>query len=227
MLTLEQHFSAGYLPAALGSYFNVALLLASTSAGAPSELSTAIAARIPELRQSGERVKESVRHVEALAALAGVVVPVPPRVPEEYFSWFTAVHEGFRAELRVNDPNEVVWAFGHRVGEIFCTEAVAAMVLVLLQAAPESAFLQRQRDACAADLLGTVRALLVTTQHPALPQALYALGELLHSSVSAGAERLLQGTETPGGLDEQLREMRVAVQHATNALRASGGAAEA
>ncbi len=233
MLTLDQHFASGYLPALIGSYFNVAQLLSQNAAADEPALRAVVTEEVPRLRQTGERVKENVRMVQALAELAGFAPPPPPRVPEEYYTWFEAVHAGFRATLVTHHRSEVTQLFGHRVGDILCSWNVALVTVRLLIADPGSPILEQQLATLREDLRGTADALRITARHPNLPPALFPLGELLVTAVDellglplsdAGTGELALAGQR---LNERMRELSVALRHAEDALRAGGGVADA
>jgi hypothetical protein len=114
MLTLDQHFSSGYLPALIGAYFNLAQLLSQNASSPVTEVRAAVVDEVPRLRQTGEFIKDKVRLVQALAELVGFTAPPPPRVPEEYYAWFEQVHAGFRAALVTHHRGEITQLFGHR-----------------------------------------------------------------------------------------------------------------
>lgn len=233
MLTLDQHFAAGYQPAAIGAYFNLSQLLAEHAESPVVALRHAVAEEVPRLRQTGERVKDNVRLVQALAELAGFQPPSPPRTPEEYFAWFQAVHKGFRATLPTHHRGEVAQLVGHRIGDIACAWNVLVLTLRLLISDPGSLVLERQMTALREDLAATVEALRISARHPNLPPALFPLTELVSFSV----DELLSLPLTDAGigelavagqrLNERLRELSVAVRHAEEALRADTPAAEA
>jgi hypothetical protein len=233
MLTLHQYFVSGYLPASVGAYFNLAQLLGDNAASPIAPLREVVAEEVPRLRQSGERVKENVRLVQALAELAGFTPPAPPRVPEEYYVWFTAVHQGFREAVTTHHRGEVTQLFGHRVGDIVCTWNVALLTLRLLIADPGSPLLEQQLASLREDLRNTSDALRITARHPNLPPALVPLGEL----ASAAVDELLALPLTDAGtgelaiagrrLNERMRELSVAVRHAEDALSALDTQADA
>lgn len=233
MLTLAQHFASGYLPASVGAYFNLAQLYGEHARSPAEPLRTAIAEEVPRLRQSGERVKENVRLVQALAELAGFQPPAPPRNPEEYYDWFRSVHTGFRDALQTHHRGEVTQLFGHRVGDVLCTWNVVVATLRLLIADPGAPVLEQQLAVLREDLRNTAEALAVTAAHPNLPPALYPLGELVRSAVDELLSLPLSdagtGELTVAGqrLNERMRELSVAVRHAEEALKATEPPADA
>jgi hypothetical protein len=233
LLTTHQHFLSGYLPASIGAYFNLAQLLSQTAGSSVPALRAAVAEEVPRLRQRGDVVKDQVRHVQALAELAGFAPPAPPRVPEEYYQWFEAVHFAFRHGLPVHHRAEVTQLFGNRVGDILCTWNVALLTLRLLVADPGSPGLEQQLAALLDDLRRTADLLRVVSRHPNLPAALFPLGELMVSAVDELLSLPLsdagQGELTLAGqrLNERMRELSVAVRHAEDALRALDGSADA
>lgn len=233
MLTLDQHFASGYLPALIGSYFNLAQLLSQSAESPVPTLREAVAEEVPRLRQTGEAVKERVRLVQALAELAGFPPPAPPRVPEEYYAWFESMHQGFRAALTVHHRGEVTQLFGHRVGDILCSWNVVLLTLRLLIADPGSPLLEQQLAALRDDLRGSVEALRITAAHPNLPPSLYPLGELVAEAVDELLSLPLSdagtGELTLAGqrLNERMRELSVALRHAEESLRSDGTIADA
>ncbi|MDP2317544.1 MAG: hypothetical protein Q8P41_31960 [Pseudomonadota bacterium] len=229
MLTLEQHFASGYLPALIGSYFNLAQLLSQNAASTVSEVRVAVVEEVPRLRQTGEFIKEKVRLVNALAELVGFTPPSPPRVPEEYYPWFEQMHAGFRAPLVTHHRDEVTQLFGNRVGDILCSWNVLILTIRLLIADPGSPVLEQQLVALRDDLKNTADALLITARHPNLPLPLFPLGELVVTAVDellrlpltdAGTGELTQAGHR---LNERMRELSVAVGLAEGALREVGG----
>lgn len=229
MLTLEQHFSSGYLPALIGAYFNLAQLLSQQASSSVPEVRTAVTEEVPRLRQTGEFIKDKVRLVEALAELVGFAAPPPPRVPEEYYAWFEQVHAGFRAALVTHHRGEVTQLFGHRIGDILCTWNVLLLTIRLLVADPGSPVLEQQLAALRDDLRDSADALRITARHPNLHPSLFPLGELFTDAVDellglpltdAGTGELSQAGQR---LNDRMRELSVAVGHAEEALRGVGG----
>lgn len=233
MLTLAQHFASGYLPARIGAYFNLAQLLSQNANSDVAEVRAAVTEEIPRLRQTGERVKENVRMVQALAELAGFAPPPPPRVPDEYYAWFEVVHTGFRDTLTMHHRGEVTQLFGHRVGDILCAWNVLLLTVRLLIADPGSPVLEQQLVSLRDDLRASAEALRVDTRHPNLPPSLFPLGELVASAVDellglpltdAGTGELALAGQR---LNERMRELSVAVHHAEESLRAGESTADA
>jgi len=229
MLTLDQHFSSGYLPALIGAYFNLAQLLSQNASSPVAEVRAAVVDEVPRLRQTGEFIKDKVRLVQALAELVGFTAPPPPRVPEEYYAWFEQVHAGFRAALVTHHRGEITQLFGHRIGDLLCTWNVLLLTIRLLVADPGAPVLEQQLASLRDDLRNTADALRITARHPNLPPSLFPLGEL----ATAAVDELLGLPLTDAGmgeltlagqrLNERMRELSVAVGHAEESLRESGG----
>lgn len=229
MLTLEQHFASGYLPALIGAYFNLAQLLSQHASSRVPEVRTAVGEEVPRLRQTGEFIKDKVRLVEALAELVGFTPPPPPRVPEEYYAWFEQVHAGFRASLVTHHRDEVTQLVGHRMGDILCTWNVLLLTIRLLVADPGSPVLEQQLAALRDDVRDSADALRISARHPNLDPSLFPLAELFTDAVDellslpltdAGTGELTMAGQR---LNERMRELSVAVGHAEDALRGAGG----
>lgn len=229
MLTLDQHFASGYLPALIGAYFNLAQLLSQNANSSVPEVRAAVVEEVPRLRQTGEFIKDKVRLVQALAELVGFVAPPPPRVPEEYYPWFEEVHGAFRSALVTHHRGEVTQLVGHRVGDILCSWNVLLLTIRLLVADPGSPVLEQQLSSLVDDLRNAADALRITARHPNLPPSLFPLSELFVAAVDellalpltdAGTGELTMAGQR---LNERMRELSVAAGHATEALRDSDG----
>ncbi|MDP2310545.1 MAG: hypothetical protein Q8P18_31290 [Pseudomonadota bacterium] len=229
MLTLDQHFASGYLPALIGAYFNLAQLLSQNANSPSADVRTAVVEEVPRLRQTGEYIKDKVRLVQALAEIVGFTTPTPPRVPEEYYPWFEEVHGGFRTALVTHHRGEVTQLFGHRIGDILCSWNVLLLTIRLLVADPGAPVLEQQLSSLVDDLRNAADALRITARHPNLPPSLFPLGELFVHAV----DELLRLPLTDAGtgeltiagqrLNERMRELSVAVGHAEEALKEAGG----
>jgi len=57
MLTLDQHFASGYLPALIGAYFNLAQLLSQNASSSVPEMPQAVLAEVPRPPQTGKITK--------------------------------------------------------------------------------------------------------------------------------------------------------------------------
>jgi hypothetical protein len=225
MLTLDQHFASGYLPPLIGSYFNLAQLLSQNADSLSEDLRAVVAEEVPRLRQTGEFIKEKVRLVQALAELAGFVPPPPPKVPDEYYTWFAEVHDGFRSGLVVHHRGEVTQLVGHRVGDILCSWNVLLLTLRLLIADPGAPILEQQLVRLRDDIAHARDALRITAAHPNLPPTLTALTEVVSDAVeellslpltdAGSAELVLAGHR----LNVRMRDLSLAVVHAEDALR--------
>jgi hypothetical protein len=232
MLTLDQHFASGYLPSLTGGYFNLVLLLSQYS-GAPNEdLRAAVQEEIARLRVTGEGVKDNVRLVQALAELVGFAPPAPPRTPDAYFEWFSAVYAGFRAGITLHNRGEIVHVVAHGLGEMVCSWNVALLVLKLLAADPENPALEQQWAALQEDLRRARDATRIHARHPNAPLALTALAEEFSVAIDAILEEDpppdAEGLQTLGRqLDNTLRAFAAGVAQARAQLRDEETAGEA
>ncbi len=228
MLTVAQHFASGYLPAVIGTYFNLAQLLSQNSASSVPEVRAAVAEEVGRLREIGGAVKERVRLVQALAELAGFACPPPPRVPEEYYPWFEAVHGAFRERLVTHHRGEVTQLFGHRVGDLLCSWNVLLLTLRLLVADPGAPVLEQQMASLLDDLRNTADALRITARHPNLPAGLFPLAERFTDAVDAVLSLPLTdagtGELTLAGqhLNSRMRDLADAVSAAQTGLEDTG-----
>ena len=228
MLTVAQHFASGYLPAVIGTYFNLAQLLSQNADSSVAELRAAAAEEVSRLREIGGAVKERVRLVQALAELAGFTPPAPPRVPDEYYPWFAAVQGGFRERLLTHHRGEVTQLVGHRVGDLLCSWNVLLLTLRLLVADPGSPVLEQQMASLLDDLRNTADALRITARHPNLPTGLFPLAERFTEAVDAVLSLPLTdagtGELTRAGqlLNGRMRDLSDAVKAAQEGLEEPG-----
>lgn len=232
MLTLDQHFATGYLPALTGAYFNLVLLLAQNADSPLPSVRRVVNEELPRLKATGEGVKENVRLVQALAEIAGFEPPPPPSTPDAYFDWFEAVHAGFRARLETHHRGEIAHALGHAFGDLLCSWNVATMVVRLLVADSESPSLEQQWSALREDLLDTRDKVLIHGHHPNTPPALAALADrfsdavddLLGWEIDAGEAEL---SKLGRWLDATMRSLAHEVSEARVSLRGEDTAGEA
>lgn len=232
MLTLDQHFASGYLPALTGAYFNLVLLLAKHGESSNPDVRAVVRDEIERLRATGAGVKDNVRLVQALADIAGFEPPPPPGSPDAYFAWFTAVYAGFREGAVLHNRGELAHILGHGFGEMLCSWNVAVMVVRLLVADPESPALEQQWASLADDLGDARDTALIHARHPNVPPALAELFDAFDDAVSELLDREPDGTED--GLDalgawlnETMRDLDAAVTQAREELADEDTAAEA
>lgn len=232
MLTLDQHFASGYLPALAGAYFNLVLLLAQNADSPLPEVRQFVRDEVPRLRATGEGVVDHVRYVHALAELAGFAPPPAPTSPDTYFAWFEEVHAAFRARTNLHHRGEIAHVLGNGFGEMLCSWNVAVMVVRLLLADPGSPGLEQQWSALREDLQNARDAVLVHGHHPNAPGPLATLTDQFSDAIDD-----LLGEE-PGNDREELtrlgrwlettqRALALAVAEARAQLRADEATAEA
>lgn len=233
MLTLEQHFASGYLPALSGAYFNLVLLLARHAESPLPSVREVVRDETQRLKETARAVADDVRQVQSLAELAGFEALPPPRRPEEYFAWFEALHAGFRARLETHRRSEIAHLLGHGFGNMLCSWNVTAMALRLLVADPDSPALAQQVQAMRDDVQNIRDDLLVSGHHPNAPPALASLVDRFSDAVDELLELDLERTD-PEALrllgsvvQAWLRELDRDVAKARLALEAEDRAGEA
>ena len=214
----EQAFAAGYLPAVTGAWFNLVLLFADAARSPLPGVLDAVRAETARMRATSASVVDTVREAQGLAELAGVTPPAPPRVPEQYFPWVEAIHRDL-ASAFTGSNQLALFRAGHVLGEVLCSWNLALGVIRLLMADPDAPAFVRQLESCRDDLLrlAAVSAALAVgagPTEPALIAARRAVEALdwfaLHEGDAAGWR----------ALGVQLQEKMGALEHEVNVTRA-------
>lgn len=233
MLTLEQHFASGFLPASTGAYFNLLMLLSRHADSPLPGVRDVVRAETVRLKETGKAVADDVRQVQALAELAGVPVPSPPRTPADYFAWLEAVRAGFGARLEADRRPEIAHRLGHDVGNMLCSWNVTVLALRLLVADPDSRELARQVQAMRDDVQDIRDDLLVRGHHPNAPPALATLADRFSDAVDDLMELDLERVDPESSsllgsvVQAWMEELDRAVVEARTALEAEDRAGEA
>lgn len=233
MLTLEQHFASGFLPAVAGSWFNLAVLLAQHVRSPVDAVREVVRAEVPRLKAQSAGLRDSFGYVACLAELAGFKAPAPPHLPEEYFTWLEAVHEQFVARLTPQHRAGLAHGLGHGFGDLLCAWNVIVVTLRMLAAAPGTEPLVRQLAAVREDMEETRDTLLAAGHHPNAPPALAHLTDVFSDALDEllGMELEDADAETLGAcghfLAGRLQDLTDAVTQARGELREEEPTADA
>lgn len=179
MLSHNEAFAAGYLPALCGAYFNLVELFATHGEHSCEEVRAFIAKEMAKLRETGVGVIANVRRVERLALLAGFEAPQAPRFPKDYRAWFSEVHNTFYNELALHEPPEICFRTGFHVGTILARWNLMTVAMALLALAAQDNDLQKTLRRDVVDIRDTLDELRITAKHPNGPESLWELALLV------------------------------------------------
>ncbi len=146
MLTLREAFTLGYLPAAMGAYWNsVALLVRIAEQPDDANLKRRLKQREVALREQEAALDEDLMQVEALLHKLGQKMPVLPRLAPDYTMWYGAILESTHRELLVSAPDAAKCLMaGLQLGEAWEMLSLAWLTYYLLLSVPGQPLLHAQ-----------------------------------------------------------------------------------
>ena len=151
MLTLREAFTLGYLPAAMGAYWNgVALLVRIAEQPEEPQLRVRLKKCEAALREQEATISEDLLQVEALLQKLGQQMPSLPRLAPDYSMWYGAILEAAHERMQLDAPAAATCVMtGFQLGEAWETLSMAWLTYYFLVAVPEQPLLRAQASVIA------------------------------------------------------------------------------
>lgn len=158
MLSAHHAYLLGFIPQALGIFFNGLLVLERVSRLAEGELVERVQAELRDWipSRSGD-VVHNVHLVEAMLATAGKEAGEPPQTIEEFHTWaervnratYQAAKETFEGEIDDAKKSQqfrvrLAQDLGQQIGEIVQLTGLGSLVQTLLATSPDNPLLRTQ-----------------------------------------------------------------------------------
>jgi hypothetical protein len=146
LLTLREAFTLGYLPAAMGAYWNgVALLVRIAEQPDDPNLKRRLQKREAALREQEAAVSEDLMQVEALLHKLKQPMPSLPRLAPDYSMWYGAILESAHRRMQLDDPAAAMCLMaGFQLGEAWETLSLAWLTYYFLASVPDQPLLRAQ-----------------------------------------------------------------------------------
>jgi hypothetical protein len=146
MLSLREAFTLGYLPAAMGAYWNgVALLVRLAEQPADAQLKARLKRCEASLREQEAPVAEDLMQVAALLHKLGQPMPSLPRLAPDYSMWYGTILESAHRRMQQSSPEAATCVMaGFQLGEAWETLSMAWLTYYFLVATPEQPLLRAQ-----------------------------------------------------------------------------------
>jgi len=145
LLTLREAFTLGYLPAAMGAYWNGVALLVRIAEQPDPNLKRRLQKRELALREQEGAISEDLRQVEALLQKLGDKMPSLPRLAPDYSMWYGAILEAAHQKLKLQGPAEATCLMaGLQLGEAWETLSLAWLTYYFLTSVPDQPLLRAQ-----------------------------------------------------------------------------------
>ena len=146
MLTLREAFTLGYLPAAMGAYWNgVALLVRISEQPEEQQLRVRLKKCEAALREQEATISEDLLQVDTLLQKLGQQMPSLPRLAPDYSMWYGAILEAAHERMQLTAPEAATCVMaGFQLGEAWETLSMAWLTYYFLSAAPEQPLLRGQ-----------------------------------------------------------------------------------
>lgn len=159
MLTLREAFTLGYLPAAMGAYWNgVALLVRMAEQPDDQKLKVRLKKCEAALREQEEMISEDLLQVDGLLQKLGQQMPSLPRLAPDYSMWYGAILEAAHERMQTDAPEAATCVMtGFQLGEGWETLSMAWLTYYFLSGVPEQPLLRAQASVIARGQKKTVR----------------------------------------------------------------------
>ena len=146
MLTLREAFTLGYLPAAMGAYWNsVALLVRIAEQPDDANLRRRLQQREAALREQELTLSEDLMQVDALLRKLGQQMPSLPRLAPDYTMWYGAILETTHQKLQLTSPEAAkCLVAGLQLGESWEMLSLAWLTYYFLTSVPDQPLLRAQ-----------------------------------------------------------------------------------
>ena len=145
-LTLREAFTLGYLPAAMGAYWNgVALLVRIAEQPEDPNLKRRLKKCETALREQEASVSEDLMQVDALLRKLGQQMPSLPRLAPDYSMWYGAILESAHRRMQSDDPAAATCVMaGFQLGEAWEMLSLAWLTFYFLTSVPDQPLLLAQ-----------------------------------------------------------------------------------
>ena len=146
MLTLREAFTLGYLPAAMGAYWNsVALLVRIAEQPDDPKLKRRLQQREAALREQELPLAEDLMQVDGLLRKIGQQMPTLPRLAPDYTMWYGNILESSHRVLQPTAPEAAkCLVAGLQLGEAWEMLSLAWLTYYFLTSVPEQPLLRAQ-----------------------------------------------------------------------------------
>ena len=168
MLSLREAFTLGYLPAAMGAYWNsVALLVRIAEQPDDLNLRRRLKQREAALREQELALSEDLMQVASLLYRLGQQMPSLPRLAPDYTMWYGAILETTHRQLQEAAPEAAKCLMaGLQLGEAWEMLSLAWLTYYLLGSVPDQPLLRAQTEVIGRSQRKAVRRIQRLVQDP-------------------------------------------------------------